>query len=165
MDWSRIESDWLSFDSTVITRYTDQEGAERGYNPTKRGRPSHHPLLAFLNGSKIVLNLWNRAGNTSSANNSIDFFECCYSRVSTLIKVNGVLADSGFYMESFIHAIESKGLNYVITAKLYSTIQREIYARWRCRETKELGTKINKGNLGLFFRPKTSFFCFEHHIV
>ena len=35
---------------------------------------------------------------------------------------------------------------------------------WRCRETKELGTKIKKGNLGLFFRPKTSFFCFEHHI-
>ena len=32
----------------------------------------------------------------------------------------------------------------------------------RCRETKELGTKIQKGDLGLFFRPKTSFFCFEH---
>ena len=128
VDWSRIESDWLSFDSTVITRYGEQEGAERGYNPTKRGRPSHHPLLAFLNGSKIVLNLWNRSGNTSSANNIIDFFECCYHRVSKLIKVNGVLADSGFYMESFIEAIESKNLRYVITAKLYTTIQREIYA-------------------------------------
>jgi hypothetical protein len=34
----------------------------------------------------------------------------------------------------------------------------------RCRETKELGEKIKKGNLGLFFRPKTSFFCFEHPI-
>ncbi len=78
--------------------------------------------------AKIVLNLWNRAGNTSSANNIIDFFECCYHRVNKLIKVKGVLADSGFYMESFIEAIESKSLRYVITAKLYTTIQREIYA-------------------------------------
>ena len=31
-------------------------------------------------------------------------------------------------MESFIEAIESKKLNYIITAKLYPTVQREIYA-------------------------------------
>ncbi len=95
VSWSRIESDWLSFDSAVITRYGDQRVLKRGYNPTKRGRPSHHPCV-FLNGSKIVLNLWNQAGNTSSANNIIMIFECCYHRVSKLIKVKGVLADSGF---------------------------------------------------------------------
>ena len=85
MDWSRIESDWLSFDSTVITRYIDQEGAERGYNPTKRGRPSHHPLLAFLNRSKIILNLWNRAGNTSSANNIMALSQNKVKNVQDLI--------------------------------------------------------------------------------
>ena len=74
-----------------------------------------------------MLNLWNRSGNTSSANNIIEFFECCYQRIVSLIKIKGVLADSGFYMESFIEAIESKGLFYVITAKLYSTVQRKIY--------------------------------------
>ena len=128
IDWVKIESDWLSFDSTIMTRYGEQEGAKKGYNPNKRGRPSHHPILAFLNGSRVVLNLWNRSGNTSSANNIIAFFECCYQQISSLIKIKGVLADSGFYMESFIEAIESKSLNYVITAKLYSTVQREIYA-------------------------------------
>jgi hypothetical protein len=74
-----------------------------------------------------VLNLWNRSGNTSSANNIIEFFECCYQRIVSLIKIKGVLADSCFYMESFIEAIELKGLYYVITAKLYRTVQREIY--------------------------------------
>lgn len=145
VDWTKIEADWLSFDATVITRYGEQEGAERGYNPTKRGRPSHHPLLAFLNGRKIVLNLWNRSGNTSSANNIIAFFESCYHRVSKLIKIKGVLADSGFYMESFIEAIESKGLNYVITAKLYSTIQRKIYetSTWTEIETGLAITEFN----------------------
>ncbi|MCF6360504.1 MAG: transposase [Cyclobacteriaceae bacterium] len=37
----------LDIDSTVLTRYGFQQGAKRGYNPQKRGRNSHHPLLAF----------------------------------------------------------------------------------------------------------------------
>lgn len=66
IDWTSIGSDWLSFDSTVITRYGNQDGAKKGYNPAKKGRAAHHPLIAFLNGSRIVLNIWNRSGNTSS---------------------------------------------------------------------------------------------------
>ena len=127
IDWKKIESDWLSFDSTVVTRYGEQEGAKKGYNPNKKGRPSHHPLVAFLNRSKVVLNLWNRSGNTASANNIIAFFECCCERIGSLIKIKGVLADAGFYLESFIEAIDSKGLRYVITAKLYSTVQKQIH--------------------------------------
>ena len=38
----------LDLDSTVVTRNGSQEGAERGYNPNRRGRASHHPLLAFV---------------------------------------------------------------------------------------------------------------------
>ncbi len=38
----------LDLDSTVMTRYGNQEGVVRGYNPTKPGRPSHYPLMAFV---------------------------------------------------------------------------------------------------------------------
>src|SRR5579871_2143657 len=38
----------LDLDSTVLERYGEQEGSLKGYNPRKRGRPSHHPLLAVL---------------------------------------------------------------------------------------------------------------------
>ena len=127
IDWDQISDDWLSFDSTVITRYGEQEGAKKGYNPSKKGRASHHPLLAFLNGSRIVLNVWNRSGNTSSKNNIKAFFESAYHRIARLITIKGVLADSGFYDEQFIQSIEAKDLKYVITAKLYSTLQRAIY--------------------------------------
>ena len=58
VDWGKIKSDWLSFDSTVMTRYGKQEGSQKGYNPDKKGRPSHHPLLAFLNESRMGLNIW-----------------------------------------------------------------------------------------------------------
>ena len=60
-----------------MTRYDAQEGAARGYdqrkslldNPAKRGRASHHPLMAFVADTRIIANCWLRPGNSSSANN------------------------------------------------------------------------------------------------
>jgi hypothetical protein len=37
----------LDCDSTVMTRYGEQEGVKKGYNPQKKGQKSHHPLIAF----------------------------------------------------------------------------------------------------------------------
>ena len=113
IDWRSIKSDWLSFDSTVVTRYGNQDGAKKGYNPNKKGRASHHPLLAFLNGSRVVLNIWNRSGDTSSKNNILSFFNCVYQRIQGLVKIKGVLADAGFYDETFIRLIEEKKLDYI----------------------------------------------------
>jgi len=55
------------------------------------------------------------------------FFESAYHRIAGRIKIKGVLADSGFYDEKLIQSIEAKNLKYVITAKLYSTLQRAMY--------------------------------------
>ena len=43
----------LDLDSTVFERYGRQEGALKGPNPRKHGRPSHHPLLAVFGGSTL----------------------------------------------------------------------------------------------------------------
>src|SRR5439155_23009389 len=34
----------LDVDSSVMTRYGEQQGSRMGYNPKKKGRASHHPL-------------------------------------------------------------------------------------------------------------------------
>jgi hypothetical protein len=57
----------LDWDSTVLTRYGHQEGAEVGYNPHKRGRKSHHPLLAVAAGTRLCVSYRMRPGNTVSA--------------------------------------------------------------------------------------------------
>jgi len=100
--WNIIKEDWLTFDSTVLERYGEQEGAKKGYNPQKKGRPSHNPLIAFLNRSRYVIHLWNRSGNVASWNNIEGFFTSAYERVHDLVKVSGVIADSGFYVKQFI---------------------------------------------------------------
>jgi hypothetical protein len=45
----------LDLDSTVFQRSGTQQGAKRGYNPSRLGRHSHHPLLAFLAEAPLVL--------------------------------------------------------------------------------------------------------------
>ena len=49
----------LDLDSTVITRFGEQqEGGARGYNPSKPGRRSHHPLMAFVADVRMIANVW-----------------------------------------------------------------------------------------------------------
>jgi hypothetical protein len=121
----------LDLDSTVVTRNGSQEGAGRGYNPARRGRASHHPLLAFIAEARLVANFWLRPGDTHSANNILQFLE------STLVhladKTVGLLrADSGFFDNAFMSALENKGINYIVAAKLTTPLQRAIYqsATW-----------------------------------
>ena len=71
--WQGIKEDNSNLDSSVLTRYGNQEGAKRGYNPKKLGRPSHHPLIGFL-GSGYEVNVWNRSGDTGSGQGATDFF-------------------------------------------------------------------------------------------
>lgn len=127
--WKEIKEDWLTFDSTVIERYGKQEGVKKGYNPKKKGRGSHSPLLAFLNRSKYVVNLWNRPGNVASWNNINGFFDSTFQRVKTYIKIKGVIADSGFYIRKFIERLEQNELTYIIAARLYKPLQGKVYAQ------------------------------------
>jgi len=124
--WKSIQEDWLNFDSTVLERYGHQEGAKRGYNPKKKGRASHCPILAFLNQSNYVVHMWNRSGNVASWNNIHRFFTMSYDRVKEHIKVLGIVADSGFYERRFIELLEEKRLKYIIAVRLYHTVQRKV---------------------------------------
>jgi hypothetical protein len=50
----------VDLDSTVLTRYGVQEGAAKCYNPRRKGRLSHHPLMAFVADLRLIANCWLR---------------------------------------------------------------------------------------------------------
>jgi len=85
----------LDIDSTIITRYGIQEGAKKGYNPKKKGRNSHHPIIAFVNDVRMVANFWLRSGDARSANNFVSFLEDTLSKFGDK-KVGLTRLDSGF---------------------------------------------------------------------
>lgn len=115
----------LDIDSSVVTRYGAQDGAKKGYNPKKKGRNSHHPIIAFVNEVKMVANFWLRSGNTSSANNFIGFLEETLS-VFGAKKVGMVRLDSGFCQKDIFEHLEQKALKYIVAAKFTHPVQHLI---------------------------------------
>lgn len=115
----------LDLDSTVVTRYGEQEGAKKGYNPKKPGRNSHHPLMAFIPEVRMVANAWLRQGNTGSSNNAKAFLEENMEILKEK-KVGLIRCDSGFYTNDFLSELERKALNYITAVKFYPTIKREL---------------------------------------
>nr|HQG67901.1 transposase [Paludibacteraceae bacterium] len=115
----------LDVDSSVMTRYGEQQGAKKGYNPQKRGRASHHPLIAFVADLKLVANMWLRSGDTSSANNFLSFLEDTLSKLKN--KTIGLIRmDSGFFQTEILDYLEEKAMDYIVAVKFTRPIQRFI---------------------------------------
>lgn len=115
----------LDIDSTIFTRYGEQEGAKKGYNPNKKGRKSHHPLIAFVNEVRMVANFWLRSGDSHTANNFIAFLEDTLSNFGDK-KVGLIRLDSGFCQKNVMDYLEQKKMNYIIAAKFTYPIQHLI---------------------------------------
>jgi len=126
--FDRIEGDYINFDSKVITRYGNQEGATIGYNSKKKGRKSHHPQIAFMNESKYVVNFWNRDGSASSGNGIKNFLEETINRVDGKLKIKGCIGDTGFYRIDLIKYLESASIPYILGVPFYEIIQKKIPA-------------------------------------
>lgn len=133
----------IDFDSTVITRYGVQEGSAKGYNPNKKGRNSHHPLMAFISQTRMVANAWLRPGNTADSSSCKEFMEETFDKVLRDKKVGLVRADSGFYTENLLSYLESKKLNYIMAARMYPNVKNAV---WGLEEWVELskGIELNE---------------------
>jgi len=116
----------IDFDSTVITRYGDQQGSAKGYNPNKKGRNSHHPLMAFVSQTRMVANAWLRPGNTADSSSCKEFMEETFNQVLKDKRIGLIRADSGFYTQDLLEYLESKHLNYIIATRMYPNVKNAI---------------------------------------
>lgn len=127
----------LDVDSTVITRFGNQQGAEVGYNPRYKGRKSHHPILAFLAEPKMVVNSWIRAGNCASNTEFEAFLDNTFEMIPpgqiTLLR-----GDSGFCSNRIFNYLEARELAYIIAAPMKAGLVEHILARkeWLTTTTK-----------------------------
>ena len=117
----------LDIDSSVITRYGEQDGAKKGYNKHKPGRKSQHPIIAFVSDVEMVANFWLRSGDAHTANNFQAFLEETLSFFGNK-KIGLLRLDSGFYDKNIFNYLEKEdvGINYIVAVPMFSTIQRKI---------------------------------------
>src|SRR3954467_674656 len=120
----RVQGYSLDLDSTVLERYGQQEGSLRGYNPRKRGRPSHHPLLAVLAEAHFLLHGWLRSGNCGPARGVVEFLKEALALWQQRQRIRVVRADSGFFDDELLSFLEQQTLPYIVVARLTKWVQR-----------------------------------------
>lgn len=108
-----------------MTRYGAQEGAARGDNPAKRGRVSHHPLMAFVADIRMIAHCWLRPGNTSSAHNVPAFLANTLPRLGDK-RVCLLRADSGFSDSAFLDHLDQRQMRHSIALRQNQPLPRAL---------------------------------------
>lgn len=119
----------LDLDSTVFCRYGEQEGSLKGHNPIKHGRPSHHPLVAWLSERRRLLWATLRAGHAGTANGAREFLAHALTRLPADHTLGLVRADSGFFQTAFLAELEARDIPYIIVARLTPILRKLVLHR------------------------------------
>ncbi len=118
LEVSGLKSITLDADSTVKSVCGSQEGAAKGYNTTKKGAKSYHPLLVFVSEMKLLYHTWFRTGSAYTANGIVDFLKevevCLPENIAKVF----FRADSGFFSGKLFDLLESFGWDYLVKVKL-----------------------------------------------
>ena len=122
----RFIADW---DSTVNTRYGHQEDAAVGYNPHKRGRKSHHPLICVAARTRLCLHLEWRPGDTVSATDWQPAMEKLWAHPTIRERLWLNRGDVGFGQEAIMAWHEQEGEKrpkYLFKLRLTSHVRRAL---------------------------------------
>lgn len=122
----------LVLDSTVSVRYgTQQAGAEKGYNPKKPGRPSHHPLLAFVQETGDCLGVRWRPGSAHTADGAEDWLRLLVGRLrSADVEEITVRLDKGFFSRSVVETLFELEVQFLLKIPNHGWL-RDHQRSWR----------------------------------
>lgn len=139
--WRLVQQRWavvgvppqimVILDSTVVVRYgTQQAGAERGYNPTKRGRPSHHPLVAFASTGDCLGVRW-RPGKAHTAAGAIAWLRTLVERLRDAgVADITVRLDKGFFSQDMVEALTDLQVRFFLKVPQHQWVLRRV-GPWR----------------------------------
>lgn len=115
----------LLLDSHVAVRYGEkQAGAEKGYNPKKPGRRSHHPLMAFLAETGDCLGVRWRAGSAHTAEGACSWVEELVKRLRAAgVERITVRLDKGFFSKEMVRTLQRLGVDYVLKVPAYRWVR------------------------------------------
>jgi len=130
----------FDLDSTVLTLYGKQECAAVGYNPSKKGRPSYHPLLCF-NG--LTKDYWHgelRPGDAYTSTGVLELLKASFRKLPASVKIKIIRGDKGFYDHETIEYLEAEKALFAIVARITKPIKRKLPVLSYKRYTSETET-------------------------
>lgn len=132
----------LDLDSTVVTVFGRQQGAEVGYNPRYRGKRSYDPLLCVEANSTFLWDTELRPGNAGTWDGSPELLASCFLSLPADIRELRVRADAGFGFDPVLAMLEQRRALYAVVARMTSGLKRKLgglryerlNARWEIGE-------------------------------
>jgi hypothetical protein len=132
----------LDLDSTVVTVFGRQEGAEVGYNQRYRGKRSYDPLLCLEANSSFLWDTELRPGNAGTWAGSDALLAGCFLSLPSDIREVRVRADAGFGFDPVLTLLEQRPAQYAVVARLTTALKRllgglryqRLNARWEIAE-------------------------------
>lgn len=123
----------LLLDSTVSVRYgTKQAGAEIGYNRKKPGRPSHHPLLAFIQETGDCLGVQWRAGDAHTATGAEAWLRTLVAWLrSQGVEEITVRLDKGFFSRAMVETLEELEVGFLLKTPAHRWLRDHHHGPWR----------------------------------
>jgi len=114
----------LDLDSTVVTVFGFQEGAEVGYNPRYRGKRSYDPLLCLEANSSFLWDTELRCGNAGTWADSPELLACCLLSIPSDIRELRFRADAGFGYNAVLETLELGRAQYAVVARMTAALKR-----------------------------------------
>ncbi len=112
---------WIDVDSTVDGVCGQQQGSAKGFNPKKKGARSYHPQLAFLVGSKEILQAWFRTGSAYTSNGVVEFMKQLLAHLPKRMQIV-FRGDSGYFVGTLLELLDARGHGYLIKVKLRNLV-------------------------------------------
>jgi Transposase DDE domain group 1 len=116
----------LDLDSTVVTVFGFQEGAEVGYNPRYRGKRSYDPLLCLEANSSFLWDTELRPGNAGTWSESPELLACCFVSIPSDIRELRFRADAGFGYNAVLEMLELGRAQYAVVARMSPSLKRRL---------------------------------------
>jgi hypothetical protein len=133
----------FDLDSTVVTSFGHQQGAEVGYNPRYRGKRSYDPLLCVEANSSFLWDVELRRGDAGTWAGSDELLACCFLSSPSDIREFRVRADAGFGYGPVLDMLEVRPTaQFAVVSRMIPSLKRalgglryeRLNARWEIAE-------------------------------
>jgi hypothetical protein len=129
----------LDVDTTVKPLYGHQEGAVVGYNPTKRGRPSHTYHSYLLANLRLVLAVEVQAGNEHTSKHSAPGLWTLLDGLAAEQRPALLRGDSDWGNEPVMCQAEQRGQAYLFKLRLTKGVRRAVERAMREQGWRDAG--------------------------
>jgi hypothetical protein len=117
----------FDLDSTVLSVFGHQEGAEVGYNPRYRGKRSYDPLLCVEASSSFLWDVELRRGDAGTWSGSEELLACCFLSSPSDIREFRARADAGFGYGPVLDMLEARPTaQYAVVARMTRSLKSEL---------------------------------------